>query len=91
MEFIVELICEIIFEGSIELSTNRKVPWPLRILVCLVLLVVYGGLLLLLGYVGVNLIQNGNTVGGVIFMIVDVFLAVICVGGLTKKYKEHCR
>lgn len=35
MEFIVELICEIIFEGSIELSTNRKVPWPLRILACL--------------------------------------------------------
>ncbi len=89
MEFILELIAEIIFEGTVELSTNKKVPWPLRILACLILLVVYGGLLLLLGYVGVSLIQEGNTVGGAIFMLVDLFLAIICVWGLARKYREH--
>lgn len=89
MEFIFELIFEIIFEGSVELSTNKKVPWPLRILACLILLVVYGGLLLLIGYAGVNLLQDGKIAGGVIMILIGIFLAVMCAWGLIRKYREH--
>lgn len=89
MELILEFVFELIFEGTIDLSVNKKVPWPLRMLACLILLVVYGGLLSLLGYVGVSLMQEGNAVGGVIFIIVDVFLAVMCVWGVARKYREH--
>ena len=42
MEFILELLFEIIVEGSIELSTHKKVPMPLRILAFIICFGLFG-------------------------------------------------
>lgn len=44
MEFIIELLFEIILEGSIELGSSKKVPIPLRILATIIILICYFGL-----------------------------------------------
>lgn len=44
MEFILELLFEIIVEGCIELGSEKKVPMPLRITVAIVVFTVYLGL-----------------------------------------------
>ena len=48
MEMFLEFIFEVVVEGSLNLISNKKVPYLLRIFMGLVLLVVFGGLFLLL-------------------------------------------
>ncbi len=47
MEVIFEILFELVLEGSLELAASRDTPWPLRILCAGILLLVYGGLLVL--------------------------------------------
>ena len=70
MEFLIELIMELVFEGTLELSTSRKIPnwirYPLIALIGL-LFAAFIGLILLLGllilqhtwYFGVLLLAFG--------------------------------
>jgi len=53
MEFILELLFDIIVEGSIELGSEKKVPMPLRILALLVVWIIFfgmGGIVIYEGY-----------------------------------------
>ncbi len=47
MELILEILFEIILDGSLELAGAKKVPMVLRILATAILIAVYGGLLAL--------------------------------------------
>ena len=44
MEFILELLFDIIVEGSIELGSEKKVPMPLRIIALLVVWIIFFGM-----------------------------------------------
>ncbi len=54
MEFLFDIIFEIIVEGSLELSTTKKVPTILRILAAIVFIAIYGGLIALFFFFGIK-------------------------------------
>ena len=89
MEFIIELLFEIIVEGSLELGSHRKVPMPLRILALAVFGVIYGGLVFLLFASGIDAYQAGNLAAAVLLIVVSVGLLVGCVYMIRKKFKEN--
>ena len=54
MELILEILFDLIVEGSLEAVGEKKVPLVLRILAAAVLLVVFGGLVGVLLYLGIS-------------------------------------
>lgn len=83
MEFLIELILELIFEGSMEISSNRKVPkiirYPLIGLIFLCFLFVFGIIL----FVAI-ISYKENIIFSILFIIIDIFLVI----GFIKKFKE---
>lgn len=83
MDIIFEILFEIILEGSWELSTTKsfKVPLPLRILAVLLTVGLYGGLC---GILFIEGIKNRQ----IILIIIAVFLAVMTLALVIKKFRE---
>lgn len=82
MEIIFEIIFEIIVDGSLNAVSDKKIPLILRILSAIVLLTVYGGLVGLCLFWG---IQNKSAI------LIAVGLGLLIFFGLAfiKTYKSH--
>ena len=89
MEFIFELLFEIIVEGSIELSTHRKVPMIIRILALLLFLGIYGSLIVVLFLVGYDAAKSGDTGAAGMMYALDILFIVIILYVIRKKFKEN--
>lgn len=76
MEFILELIFDIIVEGSIELGSEKKVPMPLRILALLVVLILYIGFAGVLFFVGFDAMESGEMGAAILFYAVSIFILI---------------
>lgn len=81
MEFIMEILIEIIFEGALELSTKKKIPMFFRVLAAVFLLAVYIGLGGILLYVGI-INKSGFVIAVAIGLLVIVAVVVV------RKYRE---
>ena len=82
MDFIIELVMEIIMEGAIEAAESRRVPWPVRILLIAFLLVFFLGLFAILLIAGIS---NDSVV-----MIVIAFLYLVAViAGVVYKVRKY--
>lgn len=75
MEFIIELLLDLVIEGSIELSSNNKTPkwlrYPLAIFIILFFTIVIIGLFIL----GI-FILNKDTFAGIFVIAVSLVMAV---------------
>ncbi|MFQ9516613.1 MAG: hypothetical protein ACLRZ9_12420 [Eubacterium sp.] len=89
MEFIFEIIFEAIFEGVWELGTSKKVCMPVRIVMLLMLIAIYGGIVLLCFFMAISGFKENNVLFGVMGIILGIVIAVIIVYGFIKKCKEH--
>nr|MBQ8253238.1 hypothetical protein [Lachnospiraceae bacterium] len=87
MEVILEFLFELILEGSVELSTNHKVPKPLRILAVIILLIVYCGLILIVGTIMMECWQAGNMVSFAIVTVIGLGIILMLAYAARKKYK----
>lgn len=78
MDFILELLFEIILDGSIELceTESKKVPGVLRLLAGLIVGAVYVGLLILFLWVGITDRSPVMLGMAVVFLIVTVAFGV---------------
>lgn len=84
MDFIMEIVIGIIFEGALEVTTAKKVPMFIRVLVAVVLLTFYigfGGIFVYIGIVN----KSGVAAGCGVFLLVIVAVVVV------RKYKEMKR
>ena len=82
MEFLLELIFSIVFDGCIELASERKVPLPVRIICALLVIAVYlllGGGLVLIG------IFEKQPVISIIGVFILLLMLILCI----KKYRER--
>lgn len=83
MDELIEFILELLLEGSIELSSNRKVPkyirYPLIFLITLFLLVVIIGIFI----IGILLIDE-NVLVGLLFIVLSIIFEI----GSIKKFKK---
>lgn len=81
MEFIMEILIEIIFEGALESITEKKIPMFFRVMAAVFLLAVYIGLGGILLYIGI-INKSGIVIGIAIGLL--LLVAVVAV----RKYKE---
>lgn len=75
MEFIIELILELILEGTIEISSNKKVPkwirYPLILILILFVSIVIIGIFILGIY-----IYKENAIASLILIIISIILLI---------------
>lgn len=88
MDDVLEFLFELVLEGSMELSTNRKVPKPFRILALLVLLVVYGGLIAIVAAIMLECRQEQNMAAFWTVAVIGIGIVVLIGYVAWKKYKE---
>lgn len=91
MEFVLELILEIIIEGTFELSTSKKVILPIRIILSLILLLIYGALIGVIAMVGIGLWQDGNVPAALMVFGIDLFIAGVLAYVVAKRYVKNYR
>lgn len=85
MEFLIEVLIDLILEGSIYLSTNKKVPVFIRyfliFFIVLFFVTIIGGLFVL-GIV----ISYQNKVAGLFIIIISLIFLILCILEFRKKY-----
>ncbi len=89
MEFFLEVLFDLILEGSIEIGTSRKVPLVLRILALTLLVVIYGAFVMFLAVVAVTMWKDGSIVGSILVICIDVLFTCMVVLAIRKKYRER--
>lgn len=82
MEFIFEIIFELIVEGSVEILGEKKVPVFLRVLAAVVVAAVFGGLVVFLVILGV-------TEKNWVYLAIGAALAVLFSFYIWKTAKSH--
>ena len=82
MEIIFEILFDFIIEGSMGAVGDKKVPFLLRILAAVLLLAIYGGLVGVLIFIGIN---EKNW----IVLIFGVIIAFIAIGAVWKTVRKH--
>lgn len=85
LEFILDFILEILFEGTVYLfETKRRVPLPIRIfagVICAILYIGFGGICL---GAGVLALVDKEIAPGIIFVVLGLF---IFIGGFREMRK----
>lgn len=71
MDFLVELVLEILVDGALAGTVSRKVPLPLRILLGAVLLLFFGGIIGLV-------LWTGASSGSGVLVLLGFFLLGCC-------------
>ena len=89
MEFFLEVLFDLILEGSIEIGTSRKVPLVFRILALSLLVVVYGAFVVFLAVMAVIMWKDGSIVGSILVICIDVIFSFMVVLAVRKKYRER--
>ena len=78
MKFIIELILELLLEGSIEVSSNRKVSKWIRYPLIIFITTIFSGVILLIIFLGLSLL-NDWFLAGIIFLIIGIVMFVSAV------------
>lgn len=81
MDFILELLFEIILEGCIEVTEEKRVPVILRIICASLLILLYCGIVGILLFVAIE-----NKSGLMLF--ITIFIALIFLFAFVYKYRE---
>lgn len=79
MEFLIELLFDIILEGTIAIGSEKKVPMPLRILCLIIEWAIFFGLGGLFVYMGYESVLQNDAVAA--FLLLGVGLLMI-IGGI---------
>lgn len=85
MDFIIELVLELLFEGMMEASKSNKIPkfirYPLVIIIVLFFILIIGFM-----FIASILALKESIVAGLLLIIIDLFLLI---GGIAKFRKEY--
>lgn len=88
MDFIFEILLDLIIEGCFEASTNKKVPkiirYPLIALIVLFFISIIAGIFIL----GISLLDK-NIYGSLFIIAISIILIIVAIYRLRKIYIER--
>ena len=84
MEFIFEILVELILEGTFEISKNKKVPKVIRYPLIIFIILSFLGVVMFIFYTGISAYQKINKLCGIIFIIIGIIFIVASI----IKYKK---
>ena len=85
MDFIFELILELILEGSIEVSKNTKIYKPIRYFFLLLIIFFFIGVIGLVFFTGI-LIINDNLIAVIFIIGIGIFMLIASIIKFRKIY-----
>lgn len=93
MDFVFELLFELIFDSTIEIARNAKVSkwvrYPSIVLISLFIL----GIIVAVGYAGVYILikheDSAQLAAGFVLVVLDALLILSCVRKVFKQVKKH--
>lgn len=88
MEFIYELLFEVIVEGTLDIGTSRKVPVFFRILALIGFLAIYVGIVGLLLIYGVDALRSNDLFGGCLCILTAMVVLLGCIFLTVKKLRK---
>ena len=83
LDILIEFLFELIFEGTIEISQNRKISKWLRYPLILIIIIFFSLIILFIIYLGLSLLKENILLG---FLIIIV--AIILLIGSIIKFKN---
>ncbi|MDE6852631.1 MAG: hypothetical protein K2J67_09125 [Lachnospiraceae bacterium] len=88
MEFLFELLFEIIIEGTLDIGTSKKIPLIFRVLALVVFLGVYIGITGLLLIYGVDALRTNDLFGGSLCVLTAIIVVFGCIYMTVKKLRK---
>lgn len=88
MEFIYELLFEVIVEGTLDIGTSRKIPVFFRILALIGFLAIYVGTTCLLLIYGVDALRSNDLFGGCLCILTAMVVLLGCIFLTVKKLRK---
>lgn len=84
MDLLLEMIFDLILDGTLEQMANRKVPLILRIFLLILLLSAYGALIILLAAVAITFWKRGDIIYLILVSTIGVFISVFLIYAIIK-------
>lgn len=85
MEFIFELLFELLASGTVEASKNKKVPKPIRNFLIAFIVAFFVGVIGLIIFTGILCIKE-NILISIFFIIIGIILAISSIMSFKKVY-----
>ena len=89
MEFLFELLMDIIFEGVVQIGSSKKVPMPLRVLATIISVAIFVGLALFFFVCGIGFANEGNIGAACLFIGAGLLVFIGFIYMSRKAYKEN--
>ena len=89
IEFIVEVVLDIVFEGSMEIFSNKKMPKWLRIFVFLLLSVLFFGIVGIFLYIAYEASQEGDMIAALVAFVLAIAVGTFFIAGFIRKYRNR--
>jgi len=86
MELILEVLLELILEGTIEISKSKKVPNIVRYPLIIFIILLFIGVLLVIFFTGIFVYQKINKICGILLIIIGIIMLVSSVIKFKKIY-----
>lgn len=91
MEFLFEIIFEVIVDGALELSTSRRVPIPLRILATVLVVGIFGGVIFLIVLGGIGCLYSEEITNGIVLAVLLFVFAGVIAGVMIWRFAKFYR
>lgn len=85
MEFLIELLVELILEGSIEISENKRITKWIRYPVIFLIVSIFAIVILGLIILGIYVLKDALYIG-LFFIIIGLILLILAIRKFTQKY-----
>ncbi|MBR6253032.1 MAG: hypothetical protein IKR04_04245 [Clostridia bacterium] len=87
MDFILDLLIDLVLEDGIEASQNKKIPKGLRYVILTAVILIYAMIIGLVVWFGITTLKE-SVVFGVGIIIFAVVFAVLCIIKFVNAYKR---
>lgn len=85
MEYLIEFILELVFEGSIEASKNNKIPKYIRYPLIAIIILFFIAVIAIIFLAGFLSLKE-NIIVGIIFILLGLFILVMSIIKFRKTY-----
>lgn len=91
MEFILEVLTELILEGTIEISKNGKVPKVIKYPLIFIIILLFIGVTFIIFFTGILAYKRINKICGILLVILGIVFLIASIIKFKKIYIKRCK
>lgn len=85
MEYLIEFILELVFEGGLEATKSNKVPRPIRYIILSIIVLLFIAIIVLI-YLTAFIILKESIIGFILIFLLATFLLISAIIKFRKEY-----